>query len=89
VGHYDKFYKTVVDETLFGSEENIIKSAPMSYLKEFIVERLKTIFHAVAENPRELVNSTNSPLYLLCFAVGNEKGSKPAIKIATHLLKTI
>ena len=85
----EQFYTKVEDDTLFGIEESIIKSVHMSYLKEFIVKRLQTVFFAVAPNPLELVNSRNSPLYLLCFAAGNEKGSKPAIKIASHLLKKI
>jgi len=31
-------------------------------------------------------NSANSPLYLLCFAAGNEKGAPIAWNIANHLL---
>jgi hypothetical protein len=48
---------------------------------------LKLIFPGVAENPLLLHNSKNNPLYLLCFASGNEKGSKTAIKIAQDILK--
>lgn len=36
-----------------------------------------------------LLNSTNRPLYLLCFEVSNEKGAPIALKIATHLLRTV
>ena len=38
------------------------------------------------EHPRVLRNSANCPLYLLCFAVGNEKGAPIALRIANHLL---
>jgi hypothetical protein len=34
-----------------------------------------------------LLNSQNSPLYLLCFASANPKGSNTAIKIAQNILK--
>jgi hypothetical protein len=49
--------------------------------------RLKSIFAAVADEPKVLRNSANSPLYLLCFAVGNPRGAPIALRIANHLLK--
>jgi hypothetical protein len=51
------------------------------------VKRLKTIFTHVAENPLPLLNSSNCPLYLLCFAAGNLKGGPIAKRIAEHILK--
>jgi three-Cys-motif partner protein len=54
--------------------------------RRYFVERLKSVFPAVAEDPRVLRNSTNCPLYLLCFAVGNENGARIALRIANHLL---
>jgi len=45
------------------------------------------VFAAVAEEPKVLRNSTNCPLYLLCFAVGNKQGAPIALRIANHLLK--
>jgi len=44
-------------------------------------------FAGVAENPLLLRNSKNNPLYLLCFASGNPRGAKTAIKIAQDILK--
>ncbi|MBA7536115.1 hypothetical protein ES705_28377 [subsurface metagenome] len=41
----------------------------------------------IAENPLLLRNSKNNPLYLLCFASGNPRGAKTAIKIAQDILK--
>jgi hypothetical protein len=35
------------------------------------------------------LNSANCPLYIVSFAVSNEKGAPIALKIATHLLKTV
>jgi len=51
------------------------------------LERLKTIFTAVANNPLSLRNSRNVPLYLLCFAAGNPRGASTALKIAQNILK--
>jgi hypothetical protein len=45
------------------------------------------VFEGVARNPLLLVNSKNTPLYLLCFAAANKKGAKTAIKIAQDILK--
>jgi hypothetical protein len=59
----------------------------LAEISKFIIKRLKLIFPGVAENPLLLHNSKNNPLYLLCFASGNEKGSKTAIKIAQDILK--
>jgi len=44
------------------------------------------LFNKVAPNSLVLRNSTNIPMYLLCFAAGNPKGAEPAIKIARHIL---
>src|SRR5437016_2140181 len=40
----------------------------------------------VSDKPRVLANSSNIPLYLLCFAAGNPAGAPVALKIANHLL---
>jgi three-Cys-motif partner protein len=53
----------------------------------YTLARLGDVFYKVHPNPRVLMNSKNNPLYLFCFACGNEKGSIPAMKIAGHLLK--
>jgi len=50
---------------------------------------MKGIFAGVAEEPGVLRNSANNPLYLLCFAVGNERGKDIALRIAQHLLKEV
>jgi len=34
-----------------------------------------------------LRNSLNNPLYLLCFAAGNDRGATIAVRIANHILK--
>ncbi|MDW8215658.1 MAG: hypothetical protein RMJ55_19065, partial [Roseiflexaceae bacterium] len=80
------FYAQKKQQTLFGEEECYEKEADFELIGRFFVDRLKTVFHVVAENPLPLRNSRNNPLYLLCFASGNPKGSKTAVKIAQHIL---
>ncbi|ABU56458.1 three-Cys-motif partner protein TcmP [Roseiflexus castenholzii] len=82
------FYVQKNQLTLFGEEESCEKEADFERIGRFFVERLKTVFYGVAENPLPLRNSRHNPLYLLCFASGNPKGSQTAIKIAQHILST-
>ena len=83
----EAFYSETQETTLFGNETKIVKDADFNKISKFIVERLKSIFTGVAENPLLLRNSKNNPLYLLCFASGNPRGAKTAIKIAQDILK--
>ncbi|WP_298401632.1 three-Cys-motif partner protein TcmP [uncultured Chloroflexus sp.] len=79
----DRFYhrqKTIFDE------EVEHKSATFDSIRDFFIERLETVFKAVAKNPLVLTNSRNNPIYLLCFAAGNPKGAPTALKIADHIL---
>ena len=81
----DEFYSVQKTSTLFGPTEQVEK-ATIESIGRYFNERLKTVFAAVAEQPRVLRNSANSPLYLLCFAEGNARGAPVALKIANHLL---
>lgn len=83
---YDTFYQTRGLD-LFGNCSWTEKTADGKSIGQYFVDRLKTIFPGVAENPLLLRNSRNGPLFLLCFAAANEKGAKTAIKIAKHILK--
>jgi len=82
----EEFHKIQKRLTLFGPAEQVEKATTES-IGRYFNERLKTVFAAVAEQPRVLRNSANSPLYLLCFAAANERGAPVALKIANHLLK--
>lgn len=85
---YDAFYKTWEFTDIFGSDySQTTKRADFELIANYFVSRLKTIFAGVAENPRLLLNSRNSPLFLLCFAAANPQGAKTAIKIAQDILK--
>ena len=85
---YDEFYKAETMPTLFGDFQVQVK-ASMDVMARYFNNRLKQVFAGVAEKPGVLLNSSNNPLYLRCFAVGNERGKEIALRIATHLLKTI
>lgn len=83
---FDAFYQPKTTQNLFGSETRLEKVGSWEQIGNYFVERLKTIFAGVAENPLPLYNSRHVPLYLLCFAAGNPKGAKTAVKIAQDIL---
>jgi three-Cys-motif partner protein len=82
---YDEFYRVERERTLFGEADQVVK-ATTETIGRYFNERLKSVFPAVAGEPRVLRNSANCPLYLLCFAAGNENGAPIALRIANHLL---
>jgi len=57
----------------------------MKKISAFLMTRLRQEFVDAAE-PLVLNNSRNSPLYLFCFAAGNEKGATTGLKIAKDIL---
>ncbi len=81
-----EFYSHKTEPTLFGDIDVTVKEADFAKIGTFFVNRLKTVFSEVAENSLPLRNSRNTALYLLCFAAGNPKGAKTAVKIAQHIL---
>jgi three-Cys-motif partner protein len=87
-GWYEEFYKEDPQISLFGDEEKFIKDVNAKALTKYICKRLETIFPAVAQNPRILYNTKNSPLFLFCFAVSNDnpKAIELALKGANHIL---
>jgi three-Cys-motif partner protein len=82
------FYKKQEIPDLFdATAETAVKLANYTAISNYFVKRLKTVFPHVAENPLPLLNSSNCPLYLLCFAAANPKGGNIAKRIAEHILK--
>lgn len=73
---------------LFADDDDVEK-ASIDTICAFVIERLATIFPAVAPSPAMLRNATKSPLFLLCFAMGNRSpaAQKLALKIAGHILR--
>ena len=86
---YDEFYSVELTPTLFGTDQERIVKATMESIGRYFNNRLSEIFAGVAGEPGVLRNSRNNPLYLLCFAVGNQRGKKVALRIAEHLLKEV
>lgn len=84
---YRAFFEEYIDKTLFGTEsKRIVKITSFEKISAYFVAKLKTVFAEVASNPLILRNSTNSPIFLLCFAAGNPKGGPIAVKIAQSIL---
>jgi three-Cys-motif partner protein len=80
------FYPRKKQLTLFGEEEVQAKQADFESIGQFFLQRLQSVFTAVAPNPFILTNSKNNPLYWLYFASGNPKGAPTAVKIARDIL---
>ena len=77
------FYKNEL--TLFGKEKQKDSSQIFENISQFVTKQLKTIFPGVNKNPLVLKNN-RAPLFLFCFAAGNEKGARIALKIANHII---
>lgn len=84
---FDAFYQTETKPTFFGEETRLAKSVNLEQIGQYFVSRLQSIFAGVAEKPLALYNSRRNPLYLLCFAAGNPRGAKLAVKIAQDILR--
>jgi len=84
----DAFYEDKTRNTLFGAEEAVSKTATFDKVSKYWVERLKSSFSGVADNPKVLHNSGGTPLFLFCFAVSNPSRAARALalKIAGHIL---
>ena len=83
----DVFYAVSEQARLFGDDACVERTATFSALINYTLDRLRSVFVGVADRGLVLCNSKNVPLYLLCFAVGNEKGKPIALRIANHILK--
>lgn len=83
---FDDFYRIEKSRTLFGSNEETVKQASSDTIGRYFLDRLRTVFAAVSGDARVLTNSSNCPLYLLCFAVANERAADLALRIAKHTL---
>lgn len=60
---------------------------PFGRLSRYVTRRLKTVFADAVESPLVLKTESNSPLFLLCFAVANKRGAPIAKRIAEHIIK--
>jgi len=84
---YDAFYRRIEEPDLLNERQEQVTKASVETIGAFFLDRMRGVFAGVSEHAGVLRNSTNCPPYLLCFAVGNEKGKPTALRIANHLLK--
>jgi three-Cys-motif partner protein len=84
---YEEFYRFKSSPTLFDESAEQVVKASTEVIGRYFNRQLKSVFAGVADEPKVLRNSKRAPLYLLCFAVGNEKAAPVALRIANHLLK--
>lgn len=82
-----RFYETKPTVDLFEERDVVTKIVGPDGILRFFLERLKSVFPHVVEEPMILQNSHNSPMYALCFAAANPKGGKAALNIATYLAR--
>ena len=78
-----RFYTKKTDKTLFGEIEKMEKvKEPIKRIAELYVERLKTLFPYVTENPLVMTNTKGVPIFHFVFASNN----KNAMKIAQQII---
>jgi three-Cys-motif partner protein len=82
------FYTDSATPTLFGTETKTSKQADPEAIRLYFERKLRNLFPKVAVAPKPLMNSKNSPLFLLCFAAANPgRGGDIAVGIATDILR--
>lgn len=79
-------YRPARTADMFGDRREKVALADIA---AYFMERLKSVFPGVADNPAVLRNSRGSLLYLLCFAAANPRGAAIALRIAGHLLQDL
>jgi three-Cys-motif partner protein len=84
----DHFYRVTETTNLFGeTTTDVVKEADTRKFEQFFLDRLRTIFTAVAPESVPLVNGRGQIMYLLCFACGNPRGAAIAVKIARSVIR--
>lgn len=83
----ERFYEQ--SQSLFPGIQLTTKIANHDTIAEFMLERLGTIFTKVCKDYLVLRNSKNSPMFILVFAAGNDKGAPTAIRIARDIIKQL
>jgi hypothetical protein len=84
-----EFYRPSAQASLFDDPQGVECAINVERLRQFVMGRIQTAFHAVSPNSSILYNSKRSPLFLLVFAAANEKGAPIAIRIADDILKKV
>lgn len=82
-----RFYRKTEMPGLFGGTLSFVeKDADFATIGSYFLERLRSVFAAVADRTLPLRNSKGTPIFLLCFAAGNERGAPTAVKIANNIM---
>lgn len=78
------FYNEKIEKTLLGEEKNKYEKSQNTIKKatELYIIQLKKVFKHVTEEPLELINSRNVPIYHFVFASHNST----ALKIASYII---
>jgi len=80
------FYAEKKSQTLFGEDTAISKlEKPIKRIAELYVDRLKSVFKEVVDEPLEMKNSRNSPIFHFAFASNNPTAKKIAGQIIGKL----
>jgi len=84
----DHFYRVTETTNLFGeTTTDVVKEADTKKFEQFFLDRLRSIFTAVAPESVPLVNGRGQIMYLLCFACGNSRGAAIAVRIARSVIR--
>ena len=86
---YNEFNKIETERPLFYNQQKNVITAKTEIIGRYFNNRLKKIFAGVVDKPGVLRDSSNRPLYLLCFAAGNKHSKRIALRTAEDLLKKI
>lgn len=80
----EMFYRVESKQTLFGEEEIVTKvTKPIEKIASLYVQRLKTIWDYVTEEPLRLNNTRGTPIFHFVFA----SQKKVAVKIARQIIQ--
>lgn len=80
----NRFYATETVDTLFGSVDLVVKiNDSVSKIAKLYIEKLKSIWKYVSDEPLKLYNTKNVPIYHFVFASNNQT----ALKIAKQIIE--
>ena len=83
--NWSEVFYPLIHMPLTGEEHRQKTDDIFAEIGKYFIQRLQGIFENVANPAFPLYNSTNVPLYLLCFAAGNPAGASTAVKIAQDI----
>ncbi len=85
--HWSDFYRPSPQLSLFESTPRQERISGSGRIADRYHERLGEVFFRVAPTRRTFVNSRNTPMFELFFGASNPEGTRPAIRIADHILR--